>query len=251
MSEALLRILLVNDDGIASPGLRHLAKELGKSHRVTVAAPSGQRSAASHSLTLHKELSVRETEVEGAAAAWAVDGTPADCTRLALDVLCPDVELVISGPNVGLNVAFDTLYSGTVGAALEGAMHHVPSVAVSAPPHAEETEVVRAFLRVFSQLDVKKDVRHLLNINIPALPLEQIKGVRWVPQGLYHQWEDHYWAGAPETERHVYKVRGEEVPVREEVVDDSSAVLNGYIALTPLSFDLTDREGFRETEIKL
>lgn len=246
-----MQILLVNDDGIQSPGFRLLVQALSGRHTVTVAAPSGQRSAASHSLTLHKELSVRVMEVEGATAAWAVDGTPADCTRLALDALCPDAELVISGPNVGLNVAFDTLYSGTVGAALEGAMHHVPAIAVSAPPHAEEAEVVRAFLRVFSQLDVEKDVRHLLNINIPALPLEQIKGVRWAPQGLYHQWEDHYWAGAPETERNVYKVRGEEVPVREEIIDDSSAVLNGYIALTPLSFDLTDRQGFRQKEFEL
>lgn len=244
-------ILLVNDDGIDSPGLRHLAKELSAEYRVTVVAPSGQRSAASHSLTLRDELIAEKARVDGCAEAWAVDGTPADCTRLALDALCKDAELVISGPNVGLNVAFDTLYSGTVGAALEGAMHRIPSIAVSAPPQAEEAEVVRAFLRVFSQLDVEKDVHHLLNINIPALPLEQIKGVRWVPQGLYHQWEDHYWAGAPETERYVYKVRGEEVPVREEIVDDSSAVLGGYIALTPLSFDLTDREGFRETKFEL
>ncbi len=244
-------ILLVNDDGINSPGLRHLAKELSAEYRVTVVAPSGQKSAASHSLTLREELAAEKVTLGDAIEAWAVDGTPADCTRLALDALCGDAELVISGPNVGLNVAFDILYSGTVGAALEGAMHRIPSIAVSAPPHAEEAEVVRAFLRVFSQLDVEKDVRHLLNINIPALPLEQIKGVRWVPQGLYHQWEDHYWAGAPEADRYVYTVRGEEVPVREGIVDDSSAVLGGYIALTPLSFDLTDKEGFRQKEFEL
>lgn len=246
-----MKILLVNDDGIESPGLRCLARRLSKEHIVTVVAPDGQKSAASHSLTLHKELSVREAKVEGALAAWAVDGTPADCTRLALDVLCPDAELVISGPNVGLNVAFDVLYSGTVGAALEAAMHHVPAIAVSAPPHAEEEEVVRIFLRLLEQLDPAADVRHLLNVNIPALPLEKVKGARWVPQGLYHQWEDHYWAGAPESGRHVYEVRGVEVPVSQEIADDSSAVLNGYVALSPLSFDLTDDEGFREKELFL
>ncbi len=246
-----MRILLVNDDGIESAGLRRLAKELSGRHRVTVVAPSGQRSAASHSLTLRDELSAREVKLVDGVKAWAVDGTPADCTRLALDALCKDAQLVISGPNVGLNVAFDTLYSGTVAAALEGAMHRIPAIAVSAPPHAEEAEVVRAFLRVFSQLDPKRDVHHLLNINIPALPLEQIKGVRWVPQGLYHQWEDHYWAGVPEGGRDVYRVRGEEVPVGKEIADDSSAVLNGCIALTPLSFDLTDRAGFRQKEFEL
>lgn len=246
-----MRILLVNDDGIESAGLRHLALKLAESHEVAVVVPDSQRSCASHSLTLHRRLSARKAELGGGLTAWAVDGTPADCTRLALDVLCPDVELAISGPNVGLNVAFDTLYSGTVGAALEAAMHRIPAIAVSAPEGAEEEEVVRAFLRVFSQLDVERDVRHLLNVNIPALPLEQIRGVRWVPQGLYHQWEDHYWAGEPESGRIVYQVRGVEVPVREEIIDDSSAVLGGCIALTPLSFDLTDRAGFRKIEIKL
>lgn len=246
-----MRILLVNDDGIQTAGLRELALRLAESHEVTVVVPDRQRSAASHSLTLHRKLSVRKAELSEGLAAWAVDGTPADCTRLALDVLCPDAGLVISGPNVGLNVAFDVLYSGTVGAALEAAMHHIPAIAISAPPHAEETETVRVFLKLLRQIDPTADIRHLLNVNIPALPLEQIKGVRWVPQGLYHQWEDHYWAGEPEAGRAIYQVRGVEVPVPEEIADDSSAVLNGYVALTPLSFDLTDREGFREKKFTL
>lgn len=245
-----MRILLVNDDGIDSCGLLLLAQALRKNHQVTVVAPDGQRSAASHSLTLGDRLAVRQTELDGLTA-WAVGGTPADCTRLALDVLCPDAELVISGPNVGLNVAFDVLYSGTVGAALEAAMHGVKSLAVSAPPEADEAQVVRVFLRLLEQLDVERDINGLLNINIPALPLEEIKGVRWVPQGLYHQWEDHYWAGEPEANRRVYQVRGTEVPVPEEILDDSSAVLNGYAALTPLTFSLTDSEGFRKKAFQL
>lgn len=246
-----MRILLVNDDGIQSPGLQLLARALAKEHAVTVAAPDGQRSAASHSLTLGDRLTVERAELGAGIEAWAVGGTPADCTRLALDVLCTDADLVISGPNVGLNVAFDTLYSGTVGAALEAAMHGVKSIAVSAPPDADQAEVVRVFLRLLEQLDVERDINGLLNINIPALPLEEIKGVRWVPQGLYHQWEDHYWAGEPEANRRVYQVRGTEVPVPEEILDDSSAVLNGYAALTPLTFSLTDSEGFRKKAFQL
>ncbi len=245
-----MRILLVNDDGVESLGLRKLALALAESHQVAVAAPDGQRSAASHSLTLRDGLTVRETAL-GSVPAWAVGGTPADCTRLALDRLFPEAELVISGPNVGLNVAFDVLYSGTVGAALEAAMHGVKSIAVSAPPQAEEEEVVRVFLRLLEQLDPAEDIRHLLNVNIPALPLEQIKGVRWVPQGLYHQWEDHYWDGEPETDRRMYRVRGVEVAVLKEIVDDSSAVLNGYVALTPLTFSLTDGAGFRDKKFTL
>lgn len=246
-----MKVLLVNDDGIQSPGTLLLAQALKDGFEVTVVAPDSQRSAASHSLTLSRKLSAREVDLAEGLTAWAVDGTPADCTRLALDVLCPDAELVISGPNVGLNVAFDTLYSGTVGAALEAAMHGKKAVAVSAPPHAEEKEVVRVFRRLLEQLDPAEDIRHLLNVNIPALPLEKIKGVRWVPQALYHQWEDHYWAGEPEAGRALFQVRGTEAPVREEISDDSSAVLNGYVALTPLTFSLTDRDGFREKQIEL
>ncbi len=190
-----MRVLLVNDDGIQSAGLRLLAQALKERHTVTVVAPDGQRSAASHSLTLQNRLEAKKEDLDGIEA-WAVGGTPADCTRLALDRLCPEAELVISGPNVGLNVAFDTLYSGTVGAALEAAMHKKKALAVSAPPQADKKEVVRVFLRLLEQLDPARDIEHLLNINIPALPLEQIKGVRWVPQGLYHQWDDHFWAGA-------------------------------------------------------
>ncbi len=190
-----MRILLVNDDGIRSVGLGLLARALAEKHTVTVVAPDDQRSAASHSLTLRDELSARKEDMDGIEA-WAVDGTPADCTRLALDVFCPEAELVISGPNVGLNVAFDILYSGTVGAALEAAMHGKKAIALSAPPQAKEEEVIRVFLRLLEQLDPARDIERLLNINIPNLPLDEIKGVRWVPQGLFHQWEDHYWAGA-------------------------------------------------------
>lgn len=245
-----MHILLVNDDGIQSVGLRLLARALSEKHTVIVAAPDGQRSAASHSLTLGDNLAARREDMDGIEA-WAVGGTPADCTRLALDVLCPEVQLVISGPNVGLNVAFDILYSGTVGAALEAAMHGKKAIALSAPPQAEEEQVVRVFLRLLEQMDPAGDVERLLNINVPALPLEEIKGVRWVPQGLYHQWEDHYRAEALETGRQTYRVCGKEVPISREITDDSAAVLNGYVALTPLTFRLTDDQGFRDKEFML
>ncbi len=246
-----MHVLLVNDDGIQSSGLKLLVRALAERHTVTVVAPDGQRSVTSHSLTFDRDLSVRKVKLGGAVAAWAVDGTPADCTRLALDVLCPNVELVISGPNEGLNVAFDVLYSGTVGAALEAAMHGKKAIAVSAPPQAEEKEVVRVFLRLLEQLDLTRDIERLLNINIPALPLEKIKGVRWVPQGLYHQWEDHYRAEKTTAGRYMYHVYGEETAVSQEIADDSAAVLNGYVALTPLSFRLTDDQGFRDTQFML
>lgn len=242
-----MQILLVNDDGFEAPGLKLLAEKLAERHTVTVAAPAGNRSAVGHGLTMRQSLFAEEKPLTEGVRAYSISGTPADCTRLGLGNLTEDpVDLVISGPNVGLNIAFDVFYSGTVSAALEAAMYGKKAIAVSAPPHADMGEVVRVFLRLLEQLDPQRHIRHLLNINIPALPLEEIKGVKWVPQGSFFQWDDKYETG----EDGGYQIRGTELPAPERETD-SSAVREGFVALTPLSFQLTDREGFFEKEFAL
>ncbi len=242
-----MRILLVNDDGIDAPGFRLLAKELGKSHTVVAVAPDGNRSAVGHGITLHSPLLVRKHELPGTAAAYGVSGTPGDCVRLGLDRLVEKpVNLVISGPNVGLNVGMDLHYSGTVSAALEGAMQGVKSIAVSAPPHADQRTVVSLFLRLLEQLDPGKDIRHALNINFPALPPEEIKGVKWVPQGLFYPWEDTYEQTDCSGQEYQYHVKGVEASVPSDCSTDVSAVINGYAAITPITFRFTDDEGLVE-----
>lgn len=247
-----MNILLVNDDGIDSPGLGLLAAELGKKHRVTVCAPDGNRSAVGHGITLHSSLTVEKRQLSGAENAYAVSGTPGDCVRLALDVLMKEpVDLVISGPNVGLNVGMDLHYSGTVSAALEAAMQGKKAIALSAPPGAEPAEVVRIFLCLLEQLDVENEIRHALNINLPALPLEQVKGVKWVPQGLFFPWVDHYEREASEKASWQYRVKGTVCPDTDDTGTDVTAVLHGYAALTPVSFRFTDDKGFSEKEFAL
>lgn len=249
-----MNILLVNDDGIDSPGLQMLAKALGEKHRVTVCAPDGNRSAVGHGITLNRPLSVERKSLPGAEVAYGVSGTPADCVRLGLGALIREpVELVISGPNIGLNVGMDLHYSGTVSAALEAAMQGIKSIAVSAPPTAEQIEVVRLFLRLFEQLDLENDVRHALNINLPALPLEQVRGVKWVPQGLFFPWIDLYeQQKAPDNDSSwQYRVKGTVCPDADNDDTDVMAVLHGYAALTPLTFCFTDQEGFSAKEITL
>ena len=119
-----MRILISNDDGICAPGLMALVRAFSAAgHTVYVAAPDSQRSAASHSMTLFHPLTARARAVEGAEKAWAIDGTPVDCVKLAVKALCPEVEFVISGVNHGYNAGSDVLYSGTVGAAMEGALN--------------------------------------------------------------------------------------------------------------------------------
>lgn len=236
-----MHILLTNDDGIDASGFRLLAAELGKDHRVTVCAPDGNRSAVGHGITLHAPLRVEKRELPGAEAAYAVFGTPGDCVRLGLDSLAErPVDLVVSGPNVGLNVGMDLHYSGTVSAALEGAMQGVKSIAVSAPPKADEREVVRVFLRLLEQMDLQADIPHALNINLPALPLEEIRGVRWVPQGLFFPWEDTYEQTDCSGREYRYHVKGVEASVPADCATDVSAVINGWAAITPITFCFTE-----------
>lgn len=248
-----MNLLLVNDDGIDSPGLQLLAKELGKEHTVVVVAPDGNRSAVSHGLTMRMPILVREVQLEGCRKAYAISGTPADCTRLGIAPLMGDqmdIDLVISGPNVGYNVSFDILYSGTAAGALEGAMWGKKAIALSAAFKADIQDVVAVFLRILGQLDVEQDIRHVLNINIPALPKEQIKGVKWVSQGSFHQWTDRYEHRRSPVGQDYYWIDGIEEPIPPSSTD-SYAVQDGYVSLTPLSFNLTDAEGFREKQFKL
>ena len=148
-----MHILLVNDDGIHSPGLRLLAQALhGTGRQVTVVAPDRERSAVGHGITLRDPLFVQEFDWEGVPA-YSCSGTPADCTQLGLMALTQDpVDLVVSGPNRGLNLAGDLQYSGTVAAALEGAKKGCKAMALSAPREADQAVVARVFLRLLDQL---------------------------------------------------------------------------------------------------
>ena len=253
-----MHILLVNDDGIDASGFRRLTAELGKDHRVTVCAPDGNRSAVGHGITLGSALTVHRTKLPGAVNAYGISGTPGDCVRLGLSALVDEpVDLVISGPNVGLNVGMDLHYSGTVSAALEAAMQGVKAIAVSAPPMAEEREVIRIFLRLLEQVDLDTDLHHALNINLPALPLEEVKGVKWVPQGLFFPWIDRYEpleppeGEDPQEGAYRYQVQGTICPLGEDSDTDVTAVLHGYAALTPITFSFTDDRGFPEKEFAL
>lgn len=238
-----MRILLVNDDGVYAPNYRELALRLAEKHTVTCVAPDGNRSAVSHGLTMRTPIFAEEITLAPGLVAWAVSGTPADCTRLGLTTFCPETpDLVISGPNVGYNVGHDVFYSGTVGAALEAAMHGVKAIAVSGHPRDDPKQVVSCFLRLFDQLDMEKDVRQLLNINLPSLRDGAPKGVLWVPQATEHHWHDGYEGRVSPDGKRYWWISGTECPISPEPVDDLSALLHGYATLTPLAPDIFDRE---------
>ncbi len=239
-----MRILLTNDDGVHAEGIHALAKALSSLGEVFVAAPDRERSAAGHSITVYEPIKVMKTEVPGTAGAWGIGGTPVDCVKLAVSRLVGDpVDLVVSGINYGPNLGKDVLYSGTVSAAAEGTILGIPAIAVSLNVWDEKAnfEFAALFARQLIRSSVRNGMTHstLLNVNIPNLSREQVKGIRITKLGnrnyknLFEERKDprgntYYWMGGG---------------IKKEIQDEESDVLaveQGFISITPVHLDLTD-----------
>ena len=239
-----MRLLLVNDDGIDAVGIQALAKEFEKDYELVIVAPEGQRSAASHSITLTKPILVKRVEIPGIKSkAYSVSGSPADCVRVALDKLVEGpIDMVLSGINFGLNIGADVLYSGTVSAAIEGNLYKIPSMAFSCEI-GEGTEcfetAAKYAKRIFEQ--VKEDLvknNIVLNVNFPCIKEEEIKGIKVCKIGgiVY----DYYFVENRNGEDEItLALEGRH---REEKEEDSDRfyLKEGYITITPLHYDLTN-----------
>ena len=233
-----MRILLSNDDGYFAPGIDHLARALADLGEITVVAPERDRSGASNSLTLDRPLSLRCT----ANGFYHVNGTPTDCVHLAvtgmLDTL-PD--MVVSGINHGANMGDDTIYSGTVAAATEGYLLGVPAIAVSlvgksGTHFATAAHVAHQLVQRYLAKPVREPM--LLNVNVPDIPLAELKGIQVTRLGRRHKAEPVVKATTPRGET-VYWVgaAGEAADAGEGT--DFHAVANNYASVTPLQIDLT------------
>ena len=232
-----MRILLSNDDGYFAPGIEHLARALDDLGEITVVAPERNRSGASNSLTLDRPLSLRKT----ANGFYHVNGTPTDCVHLAvtgmLDTL-PD--MVVSGINHGANMGDDTIYSGTVAAATEGYLLGVPAIAVSLVGGGDHFETAAAVARQLVSRFLANPIREpvLLNVNVPDVPLADLKGIKVTRLGRRHKAEPVVKATTPRGET-VYWVgaAGEAADAGEGT--DFHAVANNFASVTPLQIDLT------------
>ena len=233
-----MRILLSNDDGYFAPGIDHLARVLADLGEITVVAPERDRSGASNSLTLDRPLSLRRT----ANGFYHVNGTPTDCVHLAvtgmLDTL-PD--MVVSGINHGANMGDDTIYSGTVAAATEGFLLGVPAIAISlvakgASDFSGAARIARELVERFQRDPVK--VPTLLNVNVPDLPFEQIKGIQVTRLGKRHKAEPVIKTTNPRNDT-VYWIGAAGAAQDAGEGTDFHAVANGYASITPLQIDLT------------
>ena len=237
-----MNIMISNDDGILAPGIQALIRAFAKTgHDIYVCAPDGQRSAASHSLTLGKALAVKEMHFEGVKRAWAIGGTPVDCVKLGAKKLCPQADFVVSGVNHGYNAGSDILYSGTVGAAMEGVFNGLPAMAVSLAYSREDTYDKAAALavQVFEKLqDHPLAPGTIMNLNYPAV--DEAKGI--VATGMTHIiYNEEYRESRNEDGTLCYSLHGEVDEMQEIADDDFSWLRRGYATATVLTFNMTDR----------
>jgi len=243
-----LKILISNDDGIHARGIKVLAERLSREaeHAVFVVAPDRERSATGHALTLHKPIRVDEVQLEGnLKGAWSVTGTPSDCVKFGVGALLKEKpSLVISGINNGPNLGAEVLYSGTVSAAMEGAILNIPSIAVSLERgHDKHYEVAAEFivslLKILPQAGLSS--RTLLNVNVPNLPACDIQGVRLTELGV-RNYNDYYEKRVDPRGKIYYWLAGEAIEEGELETSDAWAVQHKHISVTPISFNMTDHQ---------
>ena len=176
-----MNILLANDDGINAPGLCALAKQMSRLGDVYVAAPEGERSSNSHHLTIMGDLRYEERTLPYVKKAFALWGTPADCVHMGVKALFDkDFDLVVSGINRGRNVSTDIIYSGTIAAAREAFLLHVPAMAVSLNSFvSDDYEAAAEYARIIAEKFLASPILSdcFLNVNVPAIPKEEIKGI--------------------------------------------------------------------------
>ena len=247
-----MRILLTNDDGIFAPGINAFYEELTRVGDVEVVAPATEQSGVGLSVTYLHPLLVDEEIRNGRHWGWAVAGSPADCVKLAMLEFCkPAPDIVVSGINAGLNAGINVLYSGTVAGAIEGAFFGVPSIAVSAstnqPPDYPKT--ARIAVRLIKQLVERGlDSGDLWNLNVPENRPEFPLGVKVttlsvrrhvdvMERRLDPHGRPYFWSGLDPLENHQMTAGTD---VRE--------LADGYVTLTPMGFDITDRSMFKAAE---
>jgi len=256
-----MNLLISNDDGIQSLGVRALANQLAEAgHHVTVVCPDRERSATGHGLTLHQPIRANPVEAlfHPSVQAWACSGTPADCVKLALWALLDQKpDLVLSGINHGANLGTDVLYSGTVSAAMEGLIEGIPAIAFSLTsftshdfsPAASFAQTLVAQLQINPLPELV-----LLNVNVPAVSADAIAGVAITRQGV-RRYVDVFEKRVDPRGKTYYWLAGELLEDVEESTDfaeaamtDVQAIRENFITVTPLQYNLTSGQGLNHLQ---
>ncbi len=234
-----INILVTNDDGVYSYGLKALAREMRKIGNVFIVAPVSEKSATSHSLTLHRPLRVRRI---GRNQTYAVNGTPTDCVNLALNgLLKVRPQVVVSGINLGPNLADDITYSGTVAAAMEATLQGVPAIAVSVAGRNKlnfrpAQDIALRLVKRIVRKPLPQNV--LLNVNVPNRDGKRIKGYKFTRQGKRQYGDSIIEKVDPRGEKY-YWIGGDILGDKPVENSDIQAIHEGYISITPIQLDLT------------
>lgn len=237
-----MKILLTNDDGIYAKGLAVLWSVMREFGEVTVVAPDREMSATGHGITVDRPLRAEQVPLFDGRA-WAVNGTPADCVKLGVNnILKEKPELVIAGINRGPNLGIDVLYSGTVSSALEGIILGIPSIAVSVtdfwnPNYQTAAFFVKKLLPSILRSDVCIDT--LLNINVPSLPVKEIRGIRITRLGA-RRYKNSFETRKDPRGREYYWLDGDVEDLDDAPDADTTAIKQKMISITPIHVDLTD-----------
>jgi 5'-nucleotidase len=248
-----MQILLTNDDGIYAPGLRALERALQSMGDVQVVAPLTEQSGVGHAITYLTPLMAREVYDGQRRRGWAVEGSPADCVKLAVAELCEvRPQLVVSGINHGQNAGINVLYSGTVAAAIEGAFFGITSVAVSLEfdEHAKYEQAARLARSVIEQILARKGARpQLYNLNIPtaALAGERPPRLKVVPMDVI-RYGEHFIKRQDPKGRTYYWATSDPPPRRSEHETDLTELAQGFVTLTPLQYNMTEHRVMAEME---
>ncbi len=242
-----MEILVTNDDGVQADGIRALAEALAALGTVSIVAPDREQSAASHALTLHRPLRVRKI----AEGILSVDGTPTDSVLLGVhSFLKKRPDLVVSGINHGPNMGNDVMYSGTVAAASEGAFLGIPSIAISlatwgTADFVPAARVAHNLIRGLMERGLPDRV--CLNVNVPPVPWNEIKGVRITRLGK-RVYRDVIVEKTDPRGKLYYWIGGEEPTWEHDEASDFTAVEEGFVSVTPLTFELTDTKRIVDLE---
>jgi len=237
-------ILITNDDGVTAPGIRNLVEAVKDLGKVIVVAPDKAQSGMGHAITIGHPLRMNKVDIFEGVEAWQVSGTPVDCVKLAVDkILHGKPDLCLSGINHGANHSINVIYSGTMSAAMEASIESIPSIGFSLLDYSYEADftTARHYVRqiVSSLIKKKLDKHFLLNVNIPSVALELIKGVK-VCRQAYAKYEEDFEERKDPHGKKYYWLTGEFLNFDKGKDTDVWALKNNYVSVVPVQFDLTN-----------
>ncbi len=237
-------ILITNDDGVTAPGIQNLVEAVKDLGKIVVVAPDKPQSGMGHAITIGQPLRLHKLHTEDNVETWSCTGTPVDCVKLAVDkVLHRKPDICLSGINHGANHSINVIYSGTMSAAVEAAIESIPSVGFSLLDFRIDADFTgaRKFVRIIVEkmLSTKLDKHTVLNVNIPAVAPELLKGFKICKQA-YAKYEEDFIERNDPHGRHYYWLTGEFVNFDKGKDTDVWALANNYVSVVPVQFDLTN-----------